>query len=183
MGFRIEDGLGTGSQVGISPTGNRFNVSSRSDDRIYYISRDNGKAFTATSTDTAAADEYNFYFKNTSTSEKFYVHSITVGSAAVARFKVATVTGVGGTAGAIAVTNLNVSSPNVAAATCLGNGAVSDLTEAGVVATASVPLSGSVTIPFFDSFVLGQGDQFAVETDITAGATVHITMLGYYDVE
>ena len=40
MGFIILDGKGSGQSAAISPSGNRLNVSSRADERIYYISRD-----------------------------------------------------------------------------------------------------------------------------------------------
>jgi hypothetical protein len=183
MGIQIEDGRGTGQSTGVSPTGNRLNVSSRSDERIYYISRDNGDSYTTTSIDTAVAGEYNFYFKNTSTTQNFYVKSITVGSAVLAIFKISKVTGTPAGASAITITNLNFTSGNVASATVTGNAAVTGLTESSVLEMVSVAADTSVTVDFHDSLILGQGDAIAIEYDTGAGGTVHETLIGYFDLE
>lgn len=183
MGFQIEDGTGTGQTAGISPTGNRLNVSSRSDGRIYYISRDNGDAYTTTSIDTAAAGEYNFYFKNTSATKKFYVSSITIGTAVLAIFKISTVTGTAGGAGAISIANLNLTSGNVAEATVTGNAAVTGLTEKNVMDVISITADDSKIVDFHDAIILGTNDAIAVEYDTGAGGTVHITMQGFFDEE
>jgi hypothetical protein len=183
MGLQIEDGKGSGQLAGVSRTGNRFNVSSRSDGRIYYISRDNGDAYTMVSIDTpSAGGEYNFYFKNTSTTQKFYVTHIEVGAADLAIFKLSTVTG---TAAGTAITpvNLNRTSGNVASATCLGNGAVTGLTEEHVLKVISVNADDSKDIKLDDALILGQGDAIAVEFDTGSASAIHIDMQGFYDVE
>ena len=134
MGFQIEDGRGTGQTVGVSITGNRMDVSSRSDERIYYISRDNGDAYSVVSADApSTAGEYNFYFKNDSATQKFYVNSITLGAADLAVWKISKVTGTASGA-AITATNLNFTSGNTPSATIFGNAAVIGLTEDSVVA-------------------------------------------------
>jgi hypothetical protein len=181
MGLQIEDGTGTGQSVGVSPTGNRMNVSARSDERIYYISRDNGDAYATTSIDTAAAGEYNFYFKNTSATKKFYVSTMTFGSAVLAIFKVTKVTGTAGGAGAIAITNLNMTSGNVADATVLGNAAVTGLTAGDDIVNISVTDDDSHEHNFHDALILGTNDAIAVEYDTGAGGTIHITMTGFFD--
>jgi hypothetical protein len=182
MGIQIEDGTGTGQTAGISTTGNRLNVSSRSDERIYYISRDNGDSYTATSVDTAAAGEYNFYFKNTSTSKKFYITGFNLGSAELAIFKIATVTGTAAGSSIVPV-NLNRTSGNVADAECFGNAAVTGLTEETLLEVVSVPADNSKEVTLHDSLVLGQGDAVAIEYDTGAGATMHVTMIGFFDAE
>jgi hypothetical protein len=183
MGLQIEDGLGTGRLAGISTTGNRLLVDSRSDTRIYFISRDNGDAYTMVSIDTpSAGGEYNFYFKNTSTTQKFYVSDIEVGAADLAIFKLSVVTGTAsGTT--ITPTNLNLTSGNVATATVLGNGAISGLTESSVLAVISVPADSTEAFKTSDSLVLGQGDAIAVEFDTGSASAIHISMQGFFDVE
>lgn len=183
MGLRIEDATGTGQGVGVSPTGNRLNVSSRSDDRIYYISRDNGDAYTMTSVDTpSAGGEVNFYFKNTSTTQKFYIKDLIMGAADLAIFKLWKVTGTGsGTA--VTPTNLNFTSGNVASATVLGDGAVSGLTLANLLAVVSVQADDAKRIDLHDAIILGQGDAIAVEFDTGSASAIHISMLGFYDAE
>jgi len=183
MGMIIFGGVGNNFPVGVSPTGNRLNVSSRSDGRMHYISRDNGDAYTTTSIDTTAADEYNFYFKNTSTTQKFYVSSITLGCAVLSIFKISTVTGIGAGASAIPIPNLNRLSGNTADATVLGNAAVTGLTEEAIIEVVSILADDSKTIKFYDAFILGQNDAFAVEYDVGAGGTMHCTMRGFFDIE
>lgn len=178
----IEDGNGTGQIAGVSPSGNRLNVSSRSDERIYYVSRDNEDAYSVVSIDTAAAGEYNFYFKNTSTTKRFYVTAMTIGSAALAIFKISKVTGTA--AGTdITPTNLNTSSGNIADAIVKGNAAVTSLTESAVIDVVSVIADDSKEITFHDALILGQGEAIAVEYDVGAGGTMHVTMFGFYDEE
>ena len=183
MGLQIEDGTGSGQSAGVSPTGNRLNVSARSDDRIYYTSRDNGDAFSVTSRDTAAAGEYNFYFKNTSATKKFYVSNFTIGSAVLAIFKITKVTGTAGGAGAITITNLNMTSGNVADATATGDAAVTGLTAGDVIKDISVVADDSKFINMNDSLIIGTNDAIAIEYDTGAGGTMHITMKGFFDVE
>lgn len=182
MGIQIEDGTGTGQTAGVSPTGNRFNVSSRSDDRIYYISRDNEDAYIINSADTAAAGEYNFYFQNTSKTQKFYVTSVIVGSADLAIFKIASVTGTAAGTNIVPV-NMNLTSGSSADATAFGNAAVTGLTEDKLISQISVNADDSKEIFFHDALILGQDDAIAVEYDTGAGGTMHVTMFGFYDVE
>ena len=171
-----------GDVAGVSPTGNRLNVSSRSDDRIYYVSRDNGDAYSVVSIDTAAAGEYNFYFKNISKTQKFYVEAFTLGSAVLAIFKISKVTGTAsGTT--ITPTNLNTTSGNTADATAMGDAAVTGLTPAAVIDVISVTADDSKEVRFHDALILGQGEAIAVEYDTGAGGTMHATMFGFYDVE
>lgn len=182
MGFTIVDGS-NGNSANISPTGNRLNVSARVADRIFYISRDNGDAYTTTSIDTPSAGEYNFYFKNTSAVQKFYVSTITFGCSSNAIFKIAKVTGTAGGAGSIPINNLNLISGNVADAIVNGNGAITGLTENGLIETISVMSNDSQVINFKDAFILGTNNSFAVETDSISGGTVHITVRGFFDIE
>jgi hypothetical protein len=181
--MRIEDGRGTGQEAGVSITGNRLDVSSRADERIYYISRDNGDAYSAYSTDASPGNgEHPFYFKNTSTTQKFYVQSIELSAIAVATFKLWEVSGTG-SGSAITPHNLNLTSANVAACTCLGNGDVSGLTEVATIATAICPAGGTVELPLHDALILGQNDAIAIEADAVSASAIHITVLGFFDVE
>jgi len=183
MGFIILDGKGSGQSAAISPSGNRLNVSSRADERIYYISRDNGDSYSVTSIDASpSGGEYNFYFKNTSTTQKFYVKHIIVGAADLAIFKVAVVTG---TAAGTELTpvNLNLTSGRTASCDCRGNGAITGLTESSVIDIRSVEADATEGFDFHDALILGQGDAIAVEFDTGSASAIHISMLGFYDLE
>lgn len=182
MGIQIEDGIGTGQTVSVSPTGNRMNVSSRADERIYYISRDNGDAYTVASIDTAAAGEYNFYFKNTSKTKKFYVKDFIIGSGSLAIFKISTVTGTAAGTSIVPV-NLNRIAGTTADAVAFGNAAVTGLSEEALLDVVSVTADSTVSVDFHDALILGQDDAIAVEYDTGAGDTIHITMVGFFDEE
>ena len=183
MGMQIEDGVGSGQQVGVSPTGNRLNVSSRSDERIYYVSRDNGSSYTVLSIDTpSGAGEYNFYFQNNSTSEKFYIKEITIGTIGAASFKISKVSGTA-TGTTITPTNMNFISGNIASATTMGNGAVGGLSETAVIETVILSANSTDHIDFHDALILGQSDAIAVETDTFSSGAVHISVVGFFDVE
>ena len=183
MGMIIEDGLGSGQMAGISPTGNRMNVSSRADERIYYVSRDNEDAYAVTTTDTAAAGEYNFYFQNTSTTQKFYVKDIIVTSAELAIFKLAFVTGTAAGGSAITPVNMNRISNKTASANARGAGSITGLTPDGVIGIIATSADSSFDFNIHDALILGTNDAIAIEYDQGAGATVDISMIGFYDVE
>jgi len=184
MAIQILDGTGTGQSVGVSPTGNRLNVSSRSDERIYYISRDNGDAYTIYSRDAAAAaDEHQLYFRNTSTTKKFYVNSFELGGADICIFSIIIATGTATGGSTLTPVNLNFTSGNTASATVLGNGDVGGFTTGAVIRHIATAADTTGTINFHDSLVLGQGDAIAVHTRIGGTGEVTITMTGFYDIE
>jgi hypothetical protein len=159
----------------------RLNVSSRSDERIYYNSRDEGQTYIWTSFDSAAAaDEYSIYLQNTSTSKNLIIKDIRLSPGVAMTFKIATVTG---TAGGSAITgyNLNRNSGNDASANAWGDAAVTGLTEAQVITTEMVSALTTKEIDFHDALILGQNDNIAVECDVNAGGLVYIQIIGYFE--
>lgn len=180
MGFTIEDGL-TGKTASITTKGNRLKTDSSSGARAYFISRDNGDTYSITARATAAAGEYHLYFMNTSTTKKFYVKSIRVGSAVLATFKITKVTGTAGGAGAIPITNLNMTSGNTAEADATGNAAVTGLTPGDVIEDVSVTAADSKVVNFDDALIIGKGDAIALEYDTGAGGAIHATMQGFFE--
>lgn len=179
MGIQILDGTGKGFLAIVDSEGHLI-VDALTFEDIAHVSLVHGDTYMTTSIDTAAANEYNFYFKNDSTTQNFFVKEIIVGSAELAIFKVATVTG---TAGGTPITprNLNRTSGHTASATAFGDAAVTSLTEEHLLITVSVGADESEHIDFHSALVLGQGDAIAVEYDVGAGATMHVTMLGYFE--
>ena len=72
----------------------RINVSARSDSRAYYISRDNGQAYSMTFNHPAAADgQYSFYMQNTATDKTLVIAHIGLNADNIARFKLWAVEG------------------------------------------------------------------------------------------
>jgi len=159
----------------------RLNVSARSDERIFYVSRDDGDAYTWHSFDAAAAvGEYTLYIQNTSPTKKLVLKEIILSPGVAMTFKIATVTG---TAAGTALTafNLNRDSGNVAPDNSFGDAAVTGLTEATLFHTVHVPVLETVHIDFHDALILGQNDNIAVECDVNAGGLVYIMATGYFE--
>jgi len=159
----------------------RLNVSARSDERIFYNSRDVEQTYVWKSFDSAAAvDEYSIYLQNTSTSANLIIKEVQLVPGVAMTFKISTVTG---TAGGSAITgyNLNRNSGNAAAANAFGNAAVTGLTESEVIVVAAVGALSTEHIAFHDALILGQNDNIAVECDVNAGGLVYIQIIGYFE--
>jgi hypothetical protein len=184
MGFQIEDGRGTGQTVGVSATGNRLSVSSRADERIYYVSRDNGDAYSFISIDVPGADgEHNFYIKNTSTTQKLYIKEVTISHQTLGTFKINKMSGTA-TGTSFSGTNLNFLSGNTAAAQLVGNGSVAGATSTSTIWAGQVNKDVSKVIDFHDSLILGQGDAIGIQTVIRGAAvTANFNVVGFYDIE
>ncbi len=149
----------------------RLNTSSRSSQRIHYISRDDGQAYTVTSHDgTAAAGTYPIYLQNTSSSGLLlYVDKIMVGGVETALWKVWFVTGTASGSSVLTATNINKASSNAAAINARGDGPVSSLTTDGQIWAARTDASAHDEVRFDDAVILGQNDAIAVEIDTDDG--------------
>lgn len=159
----------------------RLNVSARSDERIFYNSRDEGQTYVWTSFDAAAAvGEYSIYLQNTSTSKNLIIKEISVSPGVAMTFKVATVTGVAA-GSAITGYNMNRNSGNAAQANAFGDAAVTNLSESQVIRTIMSPALETVEHDFHDALILGQNDAIAVECDVNAGGLVYVQILGYFE--
>ena len=159
----------------------RLNVSARSDERIYYNSRDKGQTYVWTSFDSAAAaGEYSIYLQNTSTTQNLIVKEIILSPGVAMTFKIATVTGV---AAGTTITgyNMNRNSGNDASANAFGDAAVTNLTEAQVIRVAMVGALATEHVDFHDALQLGQNDTIAVECDVNAGGLVYMQIIGYFE--
>lgn len=159
----------------------RLNVSSRSDERIYYNSRDEGQTYVWTSTDgAAAAGEYIIYIKNTSASKNLIIKEVILSPGVDMTFKIALVTGTPSSTG-ITGYNLNRNSANVAAATAHGDAAVDNLTPTQVIRIEQVLALTTADIEFHDALQLGQNDAIAIEGDVNAGGVLHAQIIGYFE--
>ena len=159
----------------------RLNVSARSDERIFYNSRDRGQTYSWSSFDaTAAAGEYTIYLQNTSTTLNLIIKDIFLTPGVAMTFKIATVTG---TAAGTPITgyNLNRNSGNDAQANAFGDAAVTNLSEDTVFRVVGVPALETVEVEFHDALILGQNDAIAVECDVNAGGLLYLSILGYFE--
>lgn len=179
MGVQIES-AGNNTHGVIVNSDGQLSTNAETNLTGHYISLMDQRAFNTISIDpAAAANDYIFYFKNTSATRLFFVDLIRCEAVEAVRWKIATVTG---TAGGTTITpqNLNLSSGITAEADAYGNAAVTGLTEANVIAVGRSQATGHIDIPFDDILILGQGDAIAVEYDTGTGGIAEVLMRGYY---
>lgn len=159
----------------------RLNVSSRSDERIYYNSRDKQQTYLWHSLDSgAAAGEYIIYIKNTSTDKDLIIKEIILSPGVDMSFIITTVTGTPSSA-SITGFNLNRNSGNDAAAVAHGNAAVDNLTPVQTLRTEQVLALTTADIELHDAFRLGQNDAIAIEEDVNGGGTLAVSIIGYFE--
>lgn len=156
----------TGSLQITQGSDGRLNVSSRSDTRAYYISRDRGQAFGVTFDDAdAAAGDFIFYLQNTSTDKDLVIDTLDISTTVTGAFKIHFVTGTVSGGSSLTPTNLNRSSSNSAVVTCSGNGALSGLTSDGEIEMVALGNTEHATLDMRDRVRLGQNDAIALEFD------------------
>jgi len=171
MGLNITDGKGRGYDASVSES-NRLNTSSKQARRIFYVARNDARAFTATSVDAdSAAGDIVFYLKNTSTTRNMFVKDIHVGGVNTSLWKFWVVTGTGSGA-AITPTNTNLGSGITAEATCLGNAAVTGLTTGALFGIVRSPANGEIDEDFDGALILAPNTAIAVEFDTSGSNSV-----------
>lgn len=150
----------------------RLNVSSRSSQRLHYVSRDDGQAYTIISHDaTAAAGTYIIYLQNTSsTGLALFVDDIHVEAVETSLFKIWFVTGTASGGSALTAVNLNKTSSNAAAVAARGDDAITNLTTDGQIGAIRVDANGEGEKHFEDGLILGQNDAIAIEIDTDDGS-------------
>lgn len=162
----------------------RFNVSSRSDNRAYYNSRDESLAFSMVWDDTSsAAGDFIVYWKNTDTTGKqLVIDSIGLNSTNAASFKLHVVTGTA-TGTAATPVCLNQASPKSAQATTVeaAGTAITGLTSAGTIDHAGCTAGGHEEFRLRDRLRLGQDQAVAIEYEQgTTGRTWGV-IFAYYE--
>ena len=160
----------------------RLNVSSRSDTRGYYISRDEGRAYSvAFDNQSAAAGEYPVYWQNTDTNGRTLVIShIGVNAVEAARVKMWFVTGTAAGGTLLTPTNLNKVSANAASAIAR-EGPVTGLTTDGLIDFVYVQATGHEEFRLDDEIRLGQGHAVALEYDEGTTGDCSGVIFGYYE--
>lgn len=165
----------------------RFNVSSRSDTRAYYNSRDQGQAYSGVYEMTdASAGEFVAYMQNTSTTGKtFVVESIGINSEEASRVKLWYVIGTPTAGTAASSVNLNKSSSNSATGIALEGGAtptgITGLTEDGLIDFVYVQSGGHEEFRLRERLRLGQNDAIAIEYDTGTTGDVGGVIFGYFE--
>jgi len=160
----------------------RINASSRADRRSYYNSRDVKQTYSMVfNDDDVAAGDFVVYLQNTSATLTLVVESIKVAAENTGVFIIHFVTGTASGGSALTPTNLNRTSPNAAAVTARGNGAVGSLTSASQIAIMRVGAAEHDDEDLGDRVRLGQNDAIAVEIDESAGGDVEGTIYMFFE--
>lgn len=180
MGVIILGGTGNNLPVGVS-SDNRLNTSARSNKRIYYISRDDGNAFSINSLDTTANTEFMLYFKNDSTTLKFFVEHVHISAVETVLWKLHQVTGTAAGGSVVTPVNLNLSSGVAASATARGTGAITGLTSSSVIDSVRTEATGAGEFSVEEGLILGQDDAIAVEYDTGTTGLCEATIVGFYE--
>jgi hypothetical protein len=180
MGLLIEDGKGRGYISSVSES-NRLNVSAKSNPRAYYISRDDGLAFTLNSVDADAdAGDIICYLKNTSATRNMYIGQIHFAGANAVLWKTWVVSGVaGGTS--ITASNLNLTSGKSAEATAFGNNPVTGLALDVLLDTIRSSVGSHGDEHWEDVLVLGPNNAIAIEYDTGTTGPAEVSIEFHYE--
>ncbi len=162
----------------------RLNVSSRTDGRAFYVSRDKGQSYVLHIKDAdAATADLIAYLRNDSKDKKVYIQDIHISSPVACKFIVSFGDSTTATGTSVTPVNLNRGSSNDADVTCLGNAAVGGVSAS--VAFASLRISASATgeLDFNDELILGQNDNIVIESDLVTGSPDLVEIDIYFFIE
>ena len=181
--MKIEDGKGKSGDASVSSS-QRLNVSAKTRDRMFYVSRDEEQAYNAVMpTFSAAAGTYVFYIMNTSSTKNMFLHSLEYHSVENVQWKVFSVisgTAAGGTV--ITPTNLNLSSGRAAEASCLGGGStITGLTVGPQIGTHRTQAFGEAGMNFGEGLILGPNNAVVVEYDTGTTGLCEIDCIFHFE--
>jgi len=176
----------SGAQEEVRGSDNRMNVSSRSDSRSYYNSRDVGQAYSLVfDFQSAAATEYGVYLQNTSSTKTIVVDAIGINAAQNARMKLHFVTGTATAGNAVTPVNLNGGSPNAADCVAREGGSeatgIAGLTIDKTIDFAAVQADGHEEFRLDDRLRLGQNQAIAIEYDEGTGGDMFGVIFFFFE--
>jgi len=179
--MRIEDGKGKNGTASVSAV-QRLNVSSKTQGRSFYASRDFGQAFNAVYDNiTAAAGDYTAYLKNSSPTRNLFVRSIEFHSVENVKWKVWSVTGTAASGAVVVPSNINLASGlSAEAITMSGDTPITGLTSIQQIGSHRSQAFGDSEMHYDGALILGPGDAIAVEYDAgTTGLCSHDLFFWY----
>ena len=177
----------TGALERMQGSNGRANVSSRSDTRAYYNSRDEKQTYSiAYDFQSAAAGEYGVYLKNDSTTNQdIVISAITASTVQASRIKLWSVTGTAAGGTSLTPSNLNLASGNTATATAMEGGSaatgITGLTAGSLLAFGYVAATTQGSLDVKDTLRLGPNDAIALEYDEGTDGDMSGTILFYFE--
>ena len=180
--MKIEDGKGKNGDASVSAA-QRLNVSAKTRARLFYISRDDELAFNAIMPSfSAAAGDYVFYLKNTSSTKNLYLHSLEYHSLQAVHWKVFQVTGTAAGGTVITPSNLNLGSGRTPETTCMGGGAtITGLTIGVQIGTHRTQAAGESEMNWGEGLILAPNSAIAVEYDTGTTGLCEIDCIFHFE--
>lgn len=180
--MKIEDGKGKNGDASVSVV-QRLNVSSKSKNRLFYISRDDGLAFNAIMPSfSAAAGNYVYYIQNTAADKNIYVDSLEFHSVEAAHWKIWQVTGTAAAGTTITSANLNLSSGRAAEATVMGGGSsITGLTLGKQIGTHRTQATGESGMDWGGGLIIGPNNAIMVEYDTGTTGLCEVDCLFHFE--
>ena len=176
----------TGSQEIAKGSDNRLNTSGRVDFRPYYISRDEGEAYSFPFEHTdSQSGEFVMYWKNTSKTHDLVISSIGINAIVASRVKLWFVSGTAAGGDVVTPTNLNRSSSNDADAICQEGASsatgITGLTGEKLIDYLIVNANSHEEFRLSDRVRVGQNNAIGIEIDTTAGSDTFGVVFGFYE--
>ena len=180
--MKIEDGKGKNGDMSTS-TSQRGNVSSKSKNRLFYISRDDQLAFNAIMPSfSATAADYVFYLKNTSSTRNLFINHVEYHSLNAAVWKVWQVTGTAAGGTVITPKNINLGSGIPAEAAGMGGGAtITGLTIGDQIGTHRTSATGEGDMNWGGGLILSPNTAIVVEYESGTTGLVEIDCLFHFE--
>ena len=180
--MKIQDGKGKNGDMSVSAS-QRGNVSAKTRDRLFYVSRDDELSFNAVMpTFNGAAGNYVYYIKNTSSDKNMFIHTIEYHSVEAVHWKVWQVTGTAAAGTAITATNLNLGSGRIAEATIMGGGStITGLTLGNQVGTHRTQATGEAGMDWGEGLILAPNTAIMVEYDTGTTGLCEIDCIFHFE--
>ena len=182
MSVSIRDGKGKNGDMSVS-TSQRGNVSAKTRDRIFYISRDDELAYNAVMpTFNGAAGNYVFYMKNISSTRNLMLDALEYHSVEAVHWKVWKVTGTAAGGTVITPTNINLGSGIEAEATVMGGGAtITGLTLGQQIGTHRTQALGEAGMDWNGGLILPPSTAIMIEYDTGTTGLCEIDCIFHYE--
>jgi hypothetical protein len=180
--MKIEDGKGKNGDMSVS-VAQRGNVSAKTKNRMFYVSRDDGLAFNAIMPSfSAAAGNYVFYIKNTSSTRNLMMNHIELHSLEAAAWKFWQVTGTAAGGTVITPKNLNLGSGLPAEVACMGGGAtLTGLTLGDQIGTHRTEATSEAAMNWGGALILSPNTAIMIEYDAGTTGLVEVDCLFHFE--
>lgn len=160
----------------------RFDTSAMTDSRIYYISRDDEKAYIVSyDALTIVQNDVVSQLKNTSTDQNLVIAAGSFSSSVAQKFKINFCTGVAAAGETVTATNIHSQGGAAEAAAMSGGTSITGLVIGAFVLSRRVLAGTTKNFDFSDSFILAPGAQIMVTCVGATGGEVDIDFLFHHE--